>query len=118
NSEARRSLCGCAACAARVAAPFAQTRAESALAQCVHVCRFTAACSGPEKERVHMRSKPFSRRSHGRCVGWVGSALAGLMLYTASPASAQDCQSDEDCGAGRVCHTEQYESCTGDCKPD
>lgn len=43
---------------------------------------------------------------------WGTLALAGLLLTLARPAAAQSCETDSDCGAGYVCHTETYQSCS------
>jgi len=43
---------------------------------------------------------------------WGALAFAGLLLSLARPAAAQSCETDSDCGAGYVCHTETYEGCS------
>jgi MYXO-CTERM domain-containing protein len=43
--------------------------------------------------------------------------FGGLALIVAQSAMAQTCETDSDCRAGSSCRTEQYEVCSGDCKP-
>jgi MYXO-CTERM domain-containing protein len=49
---------------------------------------------------------------------WGSLAFVGSLLSLTHPAAAQSCDTDTDCGAGYVCHTERSEGCSGEaCKP-